>query len=56
MVARSIEEIEAVAMDGASIFSLVNALVSSRRSTFYQDLSAAGPNLVQVLSAFSVDS
>ena len=36
--ARPIVEIEAVAMDGASIFPLINALVSSRRSTFYQQL------------------
>ena len=36
--ARPIAEIEVVAMDGASIFSLINALVSSRRSTFYQQL------------------
>ena len=28
-------EIEALVMDGALIFSLINALVSSRRSTFY---------------------
>ena len=32
--ARPVVEIEAVAMDGASIFSLINAHVSSRRSTF----------------------
>ena len=34
--ARPIVKIEAVAMDSASIWSLINVLESSRRSTFYQ--------------------